>query len=103
MKPPTTTLPSGAAMPLLGFGTLQMRGEDAYRAVLHALRAGYRHVDTAQLYGNEEAVGQALADSGIPRGEVFVTTKFAQHTRARNTPPWPAAWTGSAWTRWTCG
>ncbi|MFI2236499.1 aldo/keto reductase [Streptomyces chrestomyceticus] len=66
-------------MPLLGFGTFQMRGEDAHRAALHSLRAGYWHPDTAQLYGIEEAVGQALADSGIPRGEVFVTTKFARH------------------------
>ncbi len=76
---PTTTLPGGGVTPLLGFGTFRLRGEDAYRAVLHALEAGYRHLDTAQLYGNEEAVGRALADSGIPRHQVFVTTKFAQH------------------------
>lgn len=66
-------------MPLLGFGTYRMRGEPAYQAVLTALRAGYRHLDTAQLYGNEADVGRALADSGIPRREVFITTKYAQY------------------------
>jgi 2,5-diketo-D-gluconate reductase A len=73
---PTVALPSGVAMPLLGFGTWQIRGDDAYRAVRHALEAGYRHLDTATMYGNEEQVGKALKDSGVARDDVFVTTKL---------------------------
>jgi 2,5-diketo-D-gluconate reductase A len=73
---PSVKLPSGASMPLLGFGTWQIRGEAAYRAVRHALEAGYRHLDTATMYGNEDKVGRALRDSGVPRDEVFVTTKL---------------------------
>jgi 2,5-diketo-D-gluconate reductase A len=72
---PTVALSSGAAMPLLGFGTWQIRGDAAYRAVRHALDAGYRHLDTATMYGNEEQVGRALKDSGLPRDDVFLTTK----------------------------
>ncbi|MBM2621427.1 aldo/keto reductase [Actinoplanes sp. LDG1-06] len=63
-------------MPLLGFGTWQLRGESAYQAVRDALEAGYRHIDTATMYGNEAEVGRALKDSGVPRDEVFVTTKL---------------------------
>jgi 2,5-diketo-D-gluconate reductase A len=63
-------------MPLLGFGTWQIRGEDAVRAVATALEVGYRHIDTATVYGNEADVGQALRDSGVAREDVFVTTKF---------------------------
>ncbi|GAA1765717.1 aldo/keto reductase [Luedemannella helvata] len=73
---PTVTLPGGVALPLLGLGTWQATGEDAYRAVRVALEAGYRHIDTAAAYGNEAQVGRALADSGLPREEVFVTTKL---------------------------
>ena len=51
-------------------------GEEAYRAVLEALKAGYRHIDTAAIYQNEESVGQAIKDSGVPREELFVTTKL---------------------------
>jgi 2,5-diketo-D-gluconate reductase A len=72
----TVPLRSGIDMPLLGFGTWQLRGEAAYRAVREALDAGYRHLDTATNYGNERAVGRALADSGVRRSEVFVTTKL---------------------------
>jgi 2,5-diketo-D-gluconate reductase A len=63
-------------MPLLGFGTWQIRGDDAYRAVRHALEAGYRHLDTATMYGNEDQVGKALKDSGVARDDVFITTKL---------------------------
>jgi diketogulonate reductase-like aldo/keto reductase len=63
-------------MPLLGFGTWQIEGDDAVRAVSAALEAGYRHLDTAHVYGNEGQVGQALADSGVSRDDVFITTKF---------------------------
>ncbi|MCX6728989.1 MAG: aldo/keto reductase [Candidatus Saccharibacteria bacterium] len=70
-------LNDGTQMPLLGFGTWQIRnGESAYNAVLWALKAGYRHIDTAKFYGNEESVGRAIRDSGIPRSDVFVTTKL---------------------------
>lgn len=63
-------------MPLLGFGTWEMRGNTAEGAVASALEAGYRHIDTARMYGNEEQVGRALAASGLPREDVFVTTKM---------------------------
>ena len=63
-------------MPLLGFGTWQIHGDAAYQAVRDALEAGYRHIDTATMYGNEAEVGRALRDSGVPRDEVFVTTKL---------------------------
>jgi 2,5-diketo-D-gluconate reductase A len=68
-------LPSGARMPLLGFGTWQIKGEDATTATAAALDAGYRHLDTATVYGNEAEVGAALRESGVGRSEVFVTTK----------------------------
>ena len=70
----TVSLANGE-MPLLGFGTWQIKGEDAVRATATALEAGYRHLDTALVYGNEGEVGRALADSGVPRGDVFLTTK----------------------------
>ena len=69
------TLASGARMPLLGFGTWQITGRDAERATTAALETGYRHLDTATIYGNEREVGLGLAQSGVPRSEVFLTTK----------------------------
>ena len=70
-------LNNGTKMPLLGFGTWQAKnGETAYNAVLYALQAGYRHIDTAKFYRNEVSVGRAIRDSGIPREEIFVTTKI---------------------------
>jgi 2,5-diketo-D-gluconate reductase A len=69
-------LPGGGAWPLVGFGTWQLRGEECYQAVVAALEAGYRHLDTAAMYRNEHEVGRALRDSGVPREEVFVTTKY---------------------------
>jgi diketogulonate reductase-like aldo/keto reductase len=63
-------------MPLLGFGTWQLRGRAGYEAVRQALTAGYRHLDTATIYRNEAEVGRALRESGIPRADVFVTTKL---------------------------
>jgi 2,5-diketo-D-gluconate reductase A len=74
---PTTTVPlTAGAMPLVGFGTWQLRGEECYAATLVALEAGYRHLDTATMYRNEAEVGRAIADSGVPREDVFVTTKY---------------------------
>src|SRR5688572_22694354 len=69
-------LASGRKMPLLGLGTWQARGRSAVGAVHRALEVGYRHIDTATAYGNEEQVGQAVAKNGVPRGEIFVTTKL---------------------------
>ena len=76
---PAAQLPGGGTMPLLGFGTWQITGPQAYDAVRTALDVGYRHLDTATVYRNEEEVGRALADSGVPRDEVFVTTKVPPH------------------------
>ena len=72
---PTLTLPTGAPIPVLGFGTYKVAPEDTYDAVSRALEVGYRHIDTAQMYGNEAEVGAALKASGIPREDLFVTTK----------------------------
>jgi diketogulonate reductase-like aldo/keto reductase len=70
-------LADGNEIPLLGFGVWQVPdGRECEEAVGFALEAGYRHIDTAQAYGNERSVGAALRDSGVPRDEVFVTTKF---------------------------
>ena len=73
---PAVDLGNGVAMPMLGFGTWQLQGELAYEATRHALLIGYRHIDTATMYRNEEQVGRAIADSGVDRAELFVTTKL---------------------------
>ena len=71
-------LADGNRIPLLGLGVWQVpNGAECVDAVRWALEFGYRHIDTAQAYGNEESVGQGLRESGVPRGEVFITTKFA--------------------------
>ena len=74
-----TTVPTietqGIALPKLGLGTYRLQGEACRAAVESALDLGYRHIDTAEMYGNEEAVGAALAASAIPRAEIHVTTK----------------------------
>ena len=80
-EPPTIAnesveLASGAKMPILGLGTWQLRGSSVVNSVLRALEVGYRHIDTATVYGNEEQVGQAVAKSGVRRQEIFVTTKL---------------------------
>ena len=70
------TLSNGDPMPMVGFGVFQITdAKQCEKAALDALDAGYRHIDTAQAYGNEEAVGNAIAASGIDKEEVFVTTK----------------------------
>ncbi|MDQ3432165.1 MAG: aldo/keto reductase [Actinomycetota bacterium] len=69
------TLPGGGSMPLLGFGTWQLRGASATDATRWALDPGYRHLDTAHIYGNEGAVGAGLASSATERDDVFITTK----------------------------
>jgi diketogulonate reductase-like aldo/keto reductase len=72
----TVELASGARMPLLGLGTWMARGREAADAVARALELGYRLIDTATMYDNEAEVGRALAASGVPREQVFVTTKL---------------------------
>lgn len=75
-------LNNGVAIPAIGFGTWQIpEGDVAYRATLAALKAGYRHIDAALAYGNEKSVGKALKDSGIPREEIFVTTKLPAYIK----------------------
>ncbi len=73
---PNVTLSNGVEMPLLGFGVFQIPSDETEQVVMAALEAGYRALDTAASYGNEEAVGRAIAASGIPRDELFVTTKL---------------------------
>lgn len=71
------TLANGVKIPAIGFGTWQIpSGDIAYNSVREALKAGYRHIDTAQAYGNEASVGKAILDSGIDRSEIFVTSKL---------------------------
>ncbi|CEI82420.1 oxidoreductase [Oceanobacillus oncorhynchi subsp. incaldanensis] len=69
------TLNNGLEMPQLGFGVWKVENEKAIPAVEHALKSNYRSIDTAKVYGNEEGVGQAIANSGVPREEIFLTTK----------------------------
>jgi 2,5-diketo-D-gluconate reductase A len=73
---PTVTVNNGVEMPILGFGVFQIPPEETEQTVLYALEAGYRALDTAASYGNEEAVGRAIAAAGVPRDELFVTTKL---------------------------
>ena len=71
------TLNNGVQMPILGFGVYQVPdAEECERSVAEALRVGYRLIDTAAAYGNEEAVGRAIQKSGVPREELFITTKL---------------------------
>ena len=71
------TLSDGNIMPLLGLGVWDAKsGKETYDAVIHALKSGYRHIDTAEMYGNEKDVGSAVIESGLPREEIFITTKL---------------------------
>lgn len=74
-------LSNGDKIPCLGFGTWQASDEEAYNSVLQALKAGYRHIDTAAAYGNEESVGRGIKDSGVSRDEIYITTKLWNDTR----------------------
>ncbi|MDE7161857.1 MAG: aldo/keto reductase [Anaeroplasmataceae bacterium] len=77
MKDKTYTLYNGVSIPAVGFGTWQTKsGKEAYDAVTWALEAGYRHIDTAYIYGNEESIAKAIQDSHIHREEIFITTKL---------------------------
>ncbi|SMH62989.1 aldo/keto reductase [Azospirillum agricola] len=70
-----TVTANGATIPALGFGTFRVDKADVLRMVPQVLRIGYRHIDTAQIYGNEAEVGEAIAGSAVPRGDIFLTTK----------------------------
>lgn len=72
----TVTLNSGYEMPLNGIGTYSLTGETCYNSITSALNSGVRLIDTAYMYNNEEEVGRAIRDSGIPREEIFVITKI---------------------------
>jgi diketogulonate reductase-like aldo/keto reductase len=69
-------LSDGTSIPAVGLGTFRSEKEEGYQSVLHALRSGYRHVDTAVAYYNEEEVGRGIADSGVSRSDIFITTKL---------------------------
>lgn len=88
-------LADGNHVPMLGLGVWQVPdGTECVNAVRSALELGYRHIDTAQAYGNEASVGRALRDSGVPREEVFITTKFfpgRKDPRCRSPAEPPAA------------
>jgi 2,5-diketo-D-gluconate reductase A len=79
---PDLTLNNGIKIPQLGFGTFQIPPEQTTAATLVALEAGYRHIDTAEGYGNEKEVGQAVRESGVDRDEVFVTSKLVNSAHA---------------------
>ena len=76
MTVPRIELNDGASIPQLGLGTFRVPPEDTARVVTEAFEVGYRHIDTAQMYGNEEGVGKAIATSGLPREDLYVTTKL---------------------------
>lgn len=79
---PSVTLNNAVQIPQLGFGTFQIPPEETRDTTLAALEAGYRHIDTAQMYGNEKEVGQAVRDSGVDRADVFVTSKLNNDAHA---------------------
>jgi diketogulonate reductase-like aldo/keto reductase len=87
MTQTTVRLPGGVEMPRVGLGTWQMSGRRGYDAVRFALEHGYRHIDTATMYANESEVGRAVRDSGVPREDIFITTKLPpeRSNRARDT------------------
>ena len=76
MTVPTLTLNDGTSIPQLGFGVYQIRPKETAAAVSQALEVGYRHIDTAEMYGNERGVGEAVAASGLGRDEVYITSKL---------------------------
>src|SRR3954451_3386789 len=81
---PTITLNNGVEIPQLGFGVFQIPPDETVEDTRTALEIGYRHIDTAEMYGNEAEVGEAVRQSGIPRDEVFVTSKLNNGFHARD-------------------
>ncbi len=86
MTIPLVSLNDGHQIPQLGYGVFKVPAEDAERAVTEALEVGYRHIDTAAIYGNEEGVGAAIAKSGIARDDLFVTTKLWNDRQSGDQP-----------------
>ena len=87
-------LADGNEIPLVGLGVWQVENDrECVDAVRWALGLGYRHIDTAQAYGNEGSVGQGLRESGVPREEVFITTKFFHSSAARRPSGVACSWT----------
>ncbi|KAG0994471.1 hypothetical protein G6F28_005705 [Rhizopus arrhizus] len=82
----TLKLNTGASIPALGLGTWQSKPNEVYDAVLTAIQNGYRHIDTAFIYGNEKEVGQAIKDSKVPREELFITTKLWNNSHRPEDP-----------------
>uniref|UniRef100_UPI0026EDF78F aldo/keto reductase n=1 Tax=Flavobacterium alvei TaxID=2080416 RepID=UPI0026EDF78F len=81
----STTLNNGLKMPWLGYGVYQVEdGQEVVKAVNNALQIGYRSIDTAAVYGNEIGVGKAIKESGIPREEIFLTTKVWNDDQRKN-------------------
>ena len=87
MTVPTIELNNGVSIPQLGFGVFQVPPEDTEGVVTRALDAGYRHIDTARAYQNEEGVGRAFASSGLKRDEVFITTKLWNNRQGTDAAP----------------
>src|SRR3712207_2890428 len=81
---PTIRLNNGVEIPQLGFGVFQVPPEECVEVTRTALEVGYRHIDTAEMYGNEKEVGQAIRESGVDRDEVFVTSKLNNGFHARD-------------------
>ncbi|MCW2697953.1 MAG: dkgA [Modestobacter sp.] len=81
---PTITLNNGVEIPQLGFGVFQVKPDETAAAVQTALEVGYRHIDTAEMYGNEKGVGEGIRNSGVPREDVFVTSKLNNGFHARD-------------------
>ncbi|MFI7385544.1 aldo/keto reductase [Streptomyces sp. NPDC049813] len=81
---PDIALNNGSQIPQLGFGTFQIPPEETRETTLAALEAGYRHIDTAEMYGNEKGVGEAVRESGIDRADIFVTSKLNNDAHARD-------------------
>lgn len=101
---PDLALNDGHSIPQLGLGTWPLRGDDAAEVVSAAIGLGYRHIDTARRYGNEDGVGAGIRRSGVDRGDLFVTTKLDGSTRettARSRVSAPHS-PGSVWSTSTC-
>lgn len=94
---PTHTLNDGTTLPALGLGTWPLGDDEAQQAVLSALEAGYRLIDTATNYRNETGVGRGVASGVVPREEVVVTTKLPAGTTATRRPSRPSSSRGPAW------
>ena len=88
---PNITLNNGVEIPQLGFGVFQIDPAETKDAVLQAFEVGYRHIDTAQMYKNEKGVGEAVAESGLDRGDVFITSKLNNDAHDPEVAPSPSS------------